>query len=344
MSKPPKPSSTKPHAPARTSGAGARAAGSASLHPRNPHQGRYDFARLLAASPALQPFVRTLAHGQTIDFADPAAVKALNQAILAADYGIQGWDIPEGYLCPPIPGRADHIHHLADLLASCHRGQVPTGAQVRVLDIGVGANAIYPILGHHAYGWSFVGSDIDVDSLASVARIQAQNPELAAALECRLQPDAGQIFGNLVQGDDIFDLTLCNPPFHASAQAAAAGSLRKVRNLNSQKPRNEQKANLDQAALNFGGRQNELWCEGGELQFIRRMIRDSQSVASQVFWFSTLVSKAENVAPIRKALAAAKVAEVRVIEMAQGQKISRLVAWTFQPLAQQQAWSRFRWG
>ena len=96
--------------------------------------------------------------------------------------------------------------------------------------------------------------------------------------------------------------------------------------------------------MNFGGRQNELWCEGGELQFIRRMIRDSQSVATQVFWFSTLVSKAENVAPIRKALAAAKVAEVRVIEMAQGQKISRLVAWTFQPLAQQQAWSRFRWG
>ena len=130
---------------------------------------------------------------------------------------------------------------------------------------------------------------------------------------------------------------------HASAQAAAAGSLRKVRNLNSQKPRDEQKANLDQASLNFGGRQNELWCDGGELQFIRRMIRDSQQVAAQVFWFSTLVSKGEHVAPIRKALTAAQAVEVRVIEMAQGQKISRLVAWTFQPLAQQQAWSRFRW-
>ena len=151
------------------------------LHPRNPHQGRYDFARLLAASPALLPFVRNLPHGQTIDFADPQAVKALNQAILAADYGIQGWDIPEGYLCPPIPGRADHIHHLADLLASSHRGKVPCGEQVRVLDIGVGANAIYPIIGAHAYGWSFVGADIDQDSLDSVARIQAQNPELAAA-------------------------------------------------------------------------------------------------------------------------------------------------------------------
>ena len=43
-------------------------------------------------------------------------------------------------------------------------------------------------------------------------------------------------------------------------------------------------------------------------------------------------------------LVAAKAVEVRVIDMAQGQKTSRLVAWTFQPLAQQQAWSRFRWG
>lgn len=318
----------------------------ASLHPRNPHQGRYDFGRLQTASPELQPFVRTQAQSQqqTIDFADPLAVKALNRAILAADYGIQGWDIPEGYLCPPIPGRADHIHHLADLLASCHKDKVPTGDQIRVLDIGVGANAIYPIIGHHAYGWSFVGSDVDADSLASVARIQAANPSLAQALVCRRQPDVSQIFGNIIQAGDIFDLTLCNPPFHASAQEAAAGSLRKVRNLNSQKTRNEQRANLDQATLNFGGRQNELWCEGGELKFILRMIHDSQRFAGQVFWFSSLVSKAEHVAPLRKALVAAKAVEVRVIEMAQGQKTSRLVAWTFQPLAQQQAWSRFRWG
>jgi 23S rRNA (adenine1618-N6)-methyltransferase len=339
MSKP-----SKPRGASRTTPPAASI--KASLHPRNPHQGRYDLGRLQAASSELQPFVRTQAQSQqqTIDFADPLAVKALNRAILAADYGIQGWDIPEGYLCPPIPGRADHIHHLADLLASCHKGKVPTGDQIRVLDIGVGANAIYPIIGHHAYGWSFVGSDVDADSLAAVARIQAANPSLSQALVCRRQPDVSQIFGNIIQAGDIFDLTLCNPPFHASAQEAAAGSLRKVRNLNSQKARNEQRANLDQATLNFGGRQNELWCEGGELKFILRMIHDSQRFAGQVFWFSTLVSKVEHVAPLRKALIAAKAVEVRVIDMAQGQKTSRLVAWTFQPLAQQQAWSRFRWG
>jgi 23S rRNA (adenine1618-N6)-methyltransferase len=313
------------------------------LHPRNPHQGRYDFVRLIEASPALAPFVKTLPHGQTIDFADPAAVKALNQAILTLDYGVVSWDIPEGYLCPPIPGRADYIHHLADLLAGCHRGEVPTGEQIRVLDIGVGANAIYPIIGHHAYGWSFVGADIDAGSLASVERILAANPALAAALECRQQPDVRQIFGNIIHPDDIFDLTLCNPPFHASADAAAAGSLRKVRNLNSQKPRDQQKANLDRASLNFGGRNNELWCDGGELQFIRNMIRDSRQFAAQCFWFTTLVSKKENLPPIYQALKQAKAFEVKTIDMAQGQKVSRFVAWTFQPLAQQQAWSRFRW-
>ena len=313
------------------------------LHPRNPHQGRYDFTLLCQASPALQRFVLSGPKGATIDFADAAAVKALNQALLAHYYAIQNWDIPDGYLCPPIPGRADYVHSLADLLASCHRGKVPTGAEITVLDVGIGANAIYPIIGHHAYGWSFIGADIDAGALQSVAAICAENPSLAAALQCRRQPDVQQIFGNIIQPGEIIDLTLCNPPFHASADDAAAGSVRKLRNLNSQKPRNQQQANLDRARLNFGGRNNELWCDGGELAFIRRMIRDSQRFAAQVFWFSTLVSKGENVAPIRKALQAAKAVDVRVIEMTQGQKISRLVAWTYQPLAQQQAWSQFRW-
>lgn len=316
------------------------------LHPRNPHQGRYDFAALQAASPALTPFIRPITgrNGKpdaTIDFADPLAVKALNQALLVCHYQIADWDIPEGYLCPPIPGRADYIHYLADLLAGSNRGVVPEGAGVRVLDVGVGANAIYPILGHCAYGWSFVGADIDAGALASVARITAANPALG--LETRRQPDEKQVFSQIIQPGEIFDLTLCNPPFHASAEAAAAGSLRKVRNLNGQKPRDQQKANLDKVSLNFGGRKNELWCQGGELKFILNMIRDSQAFAGQCFWFTSLVSKHENLAPLRKALMAAKALDVRVVEMTQGQKISRFIAWTFLPKAMQQDWSRFRW-
>ena len=75
------------------------------LHPRNRHQGRYDFVRLLQADPNLSAFLAINEHDeQAIDFADPDAVKALNCALLKDWYGIVGWHIPENSLCPPVRG------------------------------------------------------------------------------------------------------------------------------------------------------------------------------------------------------------------------------------------------
>jgi 23S rRNA (adenine1618-N6)-methyltransferase len=66
-------------------------------------------------------------------------------------------------------------------------------------------------------------------------------------------------------------------------------------------------------------------------------------VAQQVLWFSTLVSKASNLPAIQTALKKAGALDTRVVEMGQGQKQSRFVAWTFQTQAQQQAWRQARW-
>ncbi len=89
-----------------------------SLHPRNRHGGRYDFAVLTACCPELAAHVAANAFGDdSIDFADPLALRALNRALLRHFYGVGTWDIPARYLCPPIPGRADYIHSAADLLA-----------------------------------------------------------------------------------------------------------------------------------------------------------------------------------------------------------------------------------
>ena len=127
------------------------------LHPRNPHRFRYDFEQLFVSCPELKPFVARNEHGiETIDFSDPEAVKMLNKALLIANYEIQNWDIPKNYLCPPIPGRADYIHYLADLLANSNNEIIPEGETVVGLDIGIGANCIYPIIGNSTYGWSFV--------------------------------------------------------------------------------------------------------------------------------------------------------------------------------------------
>lgn len=261
------------------------------------------------------------AGGSTIDFADPAAVKALNRALLCHDYGIAEWDLPAGYLCPPIPGRADYIHHLADLLAEDQRGAIPRGPQTAILDIGVGANCIYPMLGVREYDWRFVGTEIDADALVWAKRLIAANPILTRRVECRRQRSAADIFRQVCKPEERFAASICNPPFHASAADAAAGTARKLRNLTGQKPRDP--------VRNFGGRSNELWCEGGETAFIRRMIAQSAESPQLCRWFTTLVAKRENLPAIERALAAVHPAEVRTIALAHGQKKSRILAWRF---------------
>ena len=290
------------------------------LHPRNRHQAPYDFAALYLRTPELQPFVFVNPYGaSTIDFADPAAVKALNKALLALHYGIQHWDLPAGYLCPPIPGRVDYLHRVADLLAES-AGKVPTGKGVRVLDVGVGANCIYPLLGAREYGWRFVGSDIDPVSVKA-ASLLANSNGLGSQIECRLQGRAGDIFQGIVAPRERFALTLCNPPFHASLAEASKGTERKLRNLG--------KEVKDKPVLNFGGQKAELWCEGGEAAFLAAMINQSRAFAEQCLWFSSLVSKKENLPAAKKALTRVGARQVRVLEMAQGNKVSRVLAWTF---------------
>jgi len=301
----------------------------AQLHPRNRHKSRYNFPELIKSSPGLAPYVALNAYQDlSIDFKDAAAVKALNKALLKHFYNIELWDIPEGYLCPPIPGRADYLHYAADLLAQS-TGSIPRGKTVKVLDVGVGANCIYPLIGHHEYGWSFVGSDIDALAVKSASNIVDANG-LSKQISIRKQASKEQIFRGVINSGEKFSLTICNPPFHSSLQEAVAGTERKWKNLGHQ-----QKAD---ATLNFGGRQNELWCAGGEEGFVRNMIQESQKFAASVLWFTSLISKKESLPGCYDALKQASAAQVQTINMAQGQKISRILAWSFMDEAAQQQW------
>ncbi|PKM23909.1 MAG: 23S rRNA (adenine(1618)-N(6))-methyltransferase RlmF [Gammaproteobacteria bacterium HGW-Gammaproteobacteria-13] len=338
MSLPPKRPNRKPSPATGKPAAGKPDAAKGQLHPRNRHQGRYDFPALIKASPELAAFVIINPYSnESIDFANPAAVKVFNRALLKQFYGISHWDIPADYLCPPIPGRADYLHYLADLLANSNGGEIPRGAKVRALDIGVGANCIYPLLGNREYAWQFLGSDIAASAIASAKAIVQSNPGLSEAIELRQQRDSAHIFQGLLQSDERFDLTLCNPPFHASAEEASSGSKRKWRNLGKLDPKRKL------PVLNFGGQAAELWCKGGEAAFVSQLIKESVAVGQQVLWFSSLISKAGNLPGVYSELKKVGALQVQTVEMAQGQKQSRFVAWTFQTAEQQQAWRTARW-
>jgi len=305
------------------------------LHPRNSHRAGYDFKQLCKNSPDLKRFVSLNQYNdESIDFSDPDAVKALNKALLKYFYGVDHWDIPDGYLCPPIPGRADYIHYVADILAGINNGNIPRGSKIQVLDIGMGANCIYPLIGSRVYDWQFVGTDIDPVAIRSAQNIVSLNEYFQDKIEFRTQANKAHIFNGMIRRDEGFDITICNPPFHASLQEAQLSTAAKWKKLGLSK---------QTTALNFGGQKTELWCYGGEAGFIRRMVEQSAAFARQCLWFSTLVSKKDTLPVIYKALKNVNALDVKTITMAHGQKVSRIVAWTFLTGAEQSDWKNKFW-
>ncbi len=311
-----------------------RANHASKMHPENPFANGYPMAQLVTVKPELAQFLLTTPRGeQSISFADPLAVKCLNQALLAWQYQLTAWDIPDGFLCPAVPGRLDYILHLKDLLIESNGGKLPKMKYLQWLDIGCGANLIYPLLAVKAVGGHVIAAELDVQALAHAEQLVA-NHQLQSRIELRQQQQSTAIFHGIIQPRDVIDITLCNPPFHHSAAEAAAGSQRKRQNLG---------LAPDAALLNFAGRDHELWCEGGELAFLTQMARESVDFANQVFWFSSLVAKVAHVEPLCRELRQLGAQAVKVIEMGQGQKLSRFIAWSFLAAPQRQLWQQHRW-
>jgi 23S rRNA (adenine1618-N6)-methyltransferase len=301
------------------------------LHVRNKNRERYDLDALRKAEPLLEAYLKINKYGdESVDFTNPAAVKMLNKAILNYYYGIKNWDFPDENLCPPIPGRADYIHQIADLLAERNSGEIPLGNKVKGLDIGVGASCIYPILGVTEYGWAFTGSDINTKSIESSENIIASNAILQDKVECKVQKNPASFFRGILSPTDQIDFSMCNPPFHASAEEAEMGSRRKVQNLSGKK--------TVKPTLNFSGVNNELIYEGGEFSFLRKMIYESQEFTKNCFWFTTLVSKESNLKGVFKDLEKLEATQVRKIDLETGNKASRIVAWSFLTKEEQHIW------
>jgi 23S rRNA (adenine1618-N6)-methyltransferase len=291
------------------------------MHAKNPYGNRYDLKRLTKHYHALEKFILLNPSGEeTIDFSSSEAVFALNKAMLLADFNLGNYDLPSGYLIPPVPGRLDYLLHIKDFIAE--KFNSTEDSQLIGLDIGSGANGIYCILGAQHFNWKMVGSETDSKAL-EIANSNIKNTKgLNDRIEIRHQKDKGSLFKNTIQPNEQFDFVVCNPPFHSSKEEALKGSLRKVKNLGGY-------AAKEKFLLNFEGQANELWCNGGEVLFIKRLIKESVIFKKQVKVFSTLVAKSESVAAIKKQLNKAK-ANFQVIPMALGNKKGRYVMWWFE--------------
>tara|TARA_R110000787_G_scaffold271939_5_gene379228 strand:- start:4880 stop:5746 length:867 start_codon:yes stop_codon:yes gene_type:complete len=282
------------------------------LHPRNKHKNGYNFDVLTKHNKGLQAFITKNKYGNvTIDFSDPKAVRELNKTLLEVHYGIKKWNFPEENLCPPIPGRVDYLHHLADLLTASDITE-----NISILDIGTGATCIYPLLGVEVYNWNFVGTDIELESLHTAQDIIEDN-NFDSKIVLRQQFDEANILKGIIEKGDSFSAVICNPPFYKSEMEAKGANARKSRNLG------------NNAVRNFAGNNNELWYPGGEKAFLHNYFYQSSLYKKTSVWFTSLVSKKENIESLQNSCEKLKVKNFKVIPMHQGNKVTRIVAWQF---------------
>ncbi|WP_299247184.1 23S rRNA (adenine(1618)-N(6))-methyltransferase RlmF [uncultured Lacinutrix sp.] len=294
------------------------------MHKKNKHKEDYNFDKLIEVSPELKAHVFVNKYEkQTIDFADAKAVKALNTALLKEHYNIEYWQFPDTNLCPPIPGRVDYIHHIADLLKKSKISK-----DITVLDIGTGASCIYPLLGNAEYNWKFVATDANKKSIAYAEKIIIKN-KLKKEIQLKHQPVAESIFKGVISLNDKFSVSICNPPFFKDEAEAFEATTRKLKGLGKL---------TDAVTRNFAGQAHELCFKGGEKAFLHTYLYESSLFKTQCFWYTSLVSSKDNIKSMKKSLAKLGATTVKVIEMSQGNKKSRVVAWTFLTEKEQQDW------
>ena len=291
------------------------------MHLQNPYQKRYDIKRLVEHYPSLQKFIVLNPSGEeTIDFSSSSGVYALNKAMLLADFNLTEYHLPTGYLIPPIPGRLDYLLHIRDFLSEKYN--IPLDSKLRGLDIGAGANGIYCILAVQHLNWSMVGAESDAKAIEIAKANMHHTKTLQDKVEMRHQENKSFLLKNIIKSQEQFDFTICNPPFHSSREEAVKGSFRKIKNLGGPMDNKE-------LTLNFEGQANELWCNGGEALFIKRLIKESIMFKNRVKVFSSLVANSNNLLKIEKQLKKVK-ANYHIIPMVRGNKKTRSILWWFE--------------
>ena len=294
------------------------------MHKNNKHSEGYDFEFLIKHYPKLEAFVFKNSYGSlTIDFSIAKAVKALNTALLKAHYGIDYWEFPDANLCPPIPGRVEYIHLLNALLK---RSGVKDN--ITVLDIGTGASCIYPLLGQASYGWNVIASEIDSSAMKAAQTIIDKN-KLNDAITLRYQDNEQHIITGVLSANDKLSATMCNPPFFKDEAHANESTLLKQKGLGKQ---------TDKVVRNFSGTAKELWYPGGEKAFVHNYLYQSSLLKSNCFWYTCLVSRTQHVLSMETSLKKLGATDFRILQISLGNKISRVVAWTFLSEKEQAEW------
>lgn len=280
-----------------------------SMHPRNRYKDKPpDFAYLASKYPEFQQHVQTSLVGRpVVNFKEPEAVRALTCTLLKEDFGLT-IEIPLERLIPTVPLRLNYIHWVEDLTDG--QKQLRRG-----IDIGTGASCIYPLLGATMNGWYFLATEVD-DICFDYAKKNVEQNNMSDLIKVVKVPQKTLLMDALKEETEIiYDFCMCNPPFFAN-QMEAKG----VNSRNSRRP--------PPSSVNTGG-VTEIMAEGGELEFVKRIIHDSLQLKKRLRWYSCMLGKKCSLAPLKEELRKQGVPKVTYTEFCQGRTMRWALAWSF---------------
>lgn len=280
-----------------------------SMHPRNRYKDKPpDFAYLASKYPDFQQHVHTSLTGRAVvNFKEPEAVRALTCTLLKEDFGLT-IEIPLERLIPTVPLRLNYIHWVEDLTDGQKQPR-------RGIDIGTGASCIYPLLGATMNGWYFLATEVD-DICFDYATKNVEQNNLSDLVKVVKVPQKTLLMDALKEETEIvYDFCMCNPPFFAN-QLEAKG----VNSRNSRRP--------PPSSVNTGG-VTEIMAEGGELEFVKRIIHDSLQLKKRLRWYSCMLGKKCSLAPLKEELRKQGVPKVTHTEFCQGRTMRWALAWSF---------------
>lgn len=338
---------------------------------RNPYAQRPpDFVALAAAHPAFKPHV--IPNPQhtgsfTIDWKDPDACTALNEALLQVDFGITT-DQPRNRLCPPIPNRFNYLlwiqdlHHATlsardgeqlwvdetdvaikeDLPRASKRARLDgesassTPARPRTLDIGTGATAIYPVLGCLiSPTWTFVGTDIDTESLQSARKTvddpQNNTSEHLRGARCSHQTPlklADRI--TLLQRSSADKLIPTDKDIDAQCAPLFASSMCNppfYASAEEMQASLAAKSKPPHAACS--GAEVEMITDQGEVGFVGRILEESLECREEVVWYTSMLGKLSSVEQLLSRLRRDGIDNVAMTELLQAKTKRWAIAWSF---------------
>lgn len=289
------------------------------MHPRNPYKKPPSFKELALKNEEFRQQAKIDISGKvTIDFKNADALRALTRALLKEDWGLDVVLHPE-YLVPTLPLRINYILWLEDLVAALNLNE--SGNPVYGIDIGTGASCIYPLLAAKKNGWHMVGVEKNevcfnyaqqnvarnnLESLVKVRRNFGETIIDASTIKDSFQPDP-----------NMFQFTMCNPPFF--------GSEEEVEKTNKSRSAHTPRPPPNNART---GSTNEVVVEGGEVAFVCKMIDESFQVKDRIKIFSTMLGHKTSVSKVLKYLKDQNICEISSTEFCQGQVTRWGLAWS----------------